>query len=1123
MSGENLSDISDNAGQDNDSGSISDSPSSAVSDNNSEGSDSSRGAAAQALDYNSLVGQTLFEKYQITHVLSLNDISVVYKATDMSENKTVVMKTLVARDREVRKLFFQEIRKLESIKHQNVVQFLEFKAPFYVMEFLDGISFDKVLGKAPKIDSPSHLVKIIEPVCKGIAYVHQSQVIHGRVSPSDVILVKENGQHVVKLVGLGCSKIQAVLSETGVVDVSSPFLNSDHEPNYEPSIQDDVYGIGALVYNMVTGRLPFVSADGQPMDSLEPIASISPKLANVEELDEIVLKALSRDPDVQFPSVHHLRSAISNWSKPREAEVAAPEIVAEAAPAAVPQPAEQVAPLQPEEQAAPDAVPQPTEQVAPAAAPQALPEDGPPADVGVVTGDTPPVVPPEPPAFVPQEQVAAPAPDLVSNTVPDAVPDATSTPFRSRLQEAVASVASSEAKASMTPRMMLDFGDADDEPSAPEPTPQAQPAPVAQVVNPQAAPVAPTSGGIGPGIAGFGPGIPGFAPNAPGLTTSGSHPLVEIPPQAQVDPHSRQATGPLPPGVVAQQGVPYQGMPPQEMPPQGAVDPSVEMHENLAPIVVPGGPGAPPGFAPGAPPMPGAPPPVPPGAPDPMAPQIAMPPGTIPPQAMAPQAVPPQVGPGEEVYFLGQTLFDRYSVLDAIGETDVSIVYAAKDLIDERLVAIKTIKMPDPELTAAFSKGVQEISSYSNKSIVPFLGFKQNETHPFYIMDLVEALTLADLVGERIEKEDQIGECMQQLCEAIGYIHSAKRHHGNLTPRCIMLAEEGEKLVVKISGMGTEGVRAVRASRGTLPLDINVYPNADLFNQIGRTQRGDIFACAAILYQMITGRLPFDAQAKIIPHVEPVSKLRPELAGVGILDDVFGRAFNPDPAKQFETIGALGEGLREWVRLIHGEAMPSPEKPHQQSGMKRWTKEAKVPDMAHAAPPSQLAHDPTSMDDFAADHKPMLKAEAPSTPPRRWSREVAVGEPDDHEHLREDIAGLKNRQVQQEGTLIIKVAKAVGGGRSPMRVMVETGLLVVGGCLCLIAVGHYAFTNYDSLSQQWMNASRRLSSQVSGSEWTPSSGTGFDYKKDSKYQPWSNNKVIGEPRVVGPDGVMETK
>lgn len=1104
MSGENLSDIGDNADQDNDSGSGSDSPLPEASDNKGAGSEGSGGSPAQSLDYNSLVGQTLFEKYKITSVLSLNDISVVYKATDMSSSKTVVMKTLVARDREVRKLFFQEVRKLESVKHQNVVQFIEFKAPFYVMEFLDGISFDKVLGKAPKIDSASHLVKIVEPVCKGLAFVHQSQVIHGRVSPSDVILVKENDQHVVKLVGFGCSKIQSVLRASGAVDVGSPFLNPDHAPNYEPSIQDDVYGIGALVYNMVTGRLPFVSIDGEPTDTLEPIASLSPGLANVGELDEIVLKALSHDPDVQYPSVHHLRSAIGSWSKSREPEVVerAPEV--------------------------------------------------PGASAGVVTGDTLPAVSSQ--VAMQAQSAAQTAPDQAPDLVSDAVPDVSAAPFRSRLQEAVSSVASTQASASMTPRMMLDFGDVDEEEPA-QSDPGSPPAQARDLQTDLAAPTSVSSGpgvaGFGPGIAGFGPGIPGFAPDAPGLTTSGSHPPVHIPSPAgsQGEPQARQTAGQLPSGAIAQQGIPQQ-VPPPNMPqqavpaqpppvtapqsvdtplhyapPQGApkeapVDLSIERHDNLPTVVIPAEYNATPGVAPSAPQMPEAPFAVPPQTSN----QVT-PPNLAPPTAAPLQPMPPQVVSGEEeIYFLGQTLFDRYSILDAIGETDVSIVYAAKDLIDERLVAIKTIKMPDPELSSAFSKGVQDVSTYSHKSIVQFLGFKQSETHPFYIMELVEALTLADLAGERIEKEDQIAACMQQLCEAIGYIHSAKRHHGNLTPRCVMLVEEGDKLVVKICGMGTEGVRYLRSSRGTLPLDINVYPNSDLFNQIGRTARGDVFACAAILYQMITGKLPYDSQATVIQHVEPVSKLRPELAGVGVLDDVFNRAFNNDPSRQYETISALEGGLKDWSRLIHGEALPSPEKPQQQTGMRRWTKEAKVPDLAPAAPapqPAQSSYDP--LQDVAADQKPMLKPEAPSVPPRRWSREVAVGVPDDHDHLREDIAGLKNRQVQQEGTLIIKVAKAVGGGRSPMRVMLETGLLVVGGCLCLIAVGHYVFTNYDSLSLEWMNASRRLSSQVSGTEWSPSSGGGFDYKKDSRYQPWSNNKVINQPRVVGPDGVLKAK
>src|SRR5262249_52505149 len=158
---------------------------------------------------------------------------------------------------------------------------------------------------------------------------------------------------------------------------------------------------------------------------------------------------------------------------------------------------------------------------------------------------------------------------------------------------------------------------------------------------------------------------------------------------------------------------------------------------------------------------------------------------------------------------------------------------------------------------------------------------------------------------------------------------------------------------------------------------------------------------------------------------------------------------------------------------------------------------------AHPQPSVRNTAEHPSLE-FAADHKPMLQPQAPSMPPRRWSREVQVGEPDDHEHLREDIAGLKNRQVQQGETLIFQVGRAVGGGRSPKKVMMETGLLMVGGCLCLFAVVHYVYTNYDSLREQFWNASRNLNSQVSGNEWTPSSGGtgGFSYKKNSSYQSW---------------------
>jgi serine/threonine protein kinase len=338
-----------------------------------------------------------------------------------------------------------------------------------------------------------------------------------------------------------------------------------------------------------------------------------------------------------------------------------------------------------------------------------------------------------------------------------------------------------------------------------------------------------------------------------------------------------------------------------------------------------------------------------------------------------------------------------------------------------------------------------------------------------------------------------------------------------------MLIEDGDKLIVKICGFGTEPVRAIRYTRGTIPIDYNVFPNADLFNQIGRTQKGDVFCVAVVLYQMVAGSLPFDSQSTVKSHVEPVSKVRAELPGVGILDDVFKKALDSDPNNQYENISALEEAMKEWIRLIHGEVVPSSEKGTGTSAVRRWTKESKKPEVAPPAaapiPVEDHSHGPTKSSEW-----PKLPSQSPAMSARRWTREVQDGEPDEHEHLREDIAGLKNRQVKQEKTMIIQLAKAVGGGRSPVRVMVETGLLIVGGCLCLFAVIHYGFTNYDSLMDQYWNASRRLNSQISGTEWTPSSGSGgFDYKKDSNYQPWSNNEVVGEPRVVGPDGILETK
>lgn len=276
--------------------------------------------------YDSLFGIVIDGRYRIDSVMGSGGMAQVYAGTYLKTGVKVAIKMIdlrISGDLAMQERSVTEARSMMQLQSNHVVRALDVGTIpsgqiYIVMEFLDGEDLDQILAKEGPLPWP-RVADIGVQICSGLATAHRRGIIHRDIKPQNCfqVLVDDNPGHI-KIIDFGVARDEARAGPTqqgfliGTPEYSAPELLAGGKAN--PS--SDVYALGVTLYKLLTGLPPFRGAT--PMETLRkhgevplvPPSKAAPHLEIPPIADEILARAIARDPNKRFANAEEMSRAL---------------------------------------------------------------------------------------------------------------------------------------------------------------------------------------------------------------------------------------------------------------------------------------------------------------------------------------------------------------------------------------------------------------------------------------------------------------------------------------------------------------------------------------------------------------------------------------------------------------------------------------------------------------------------------------------------------------------------------------------------------------------------------------------------------------------------------------------
>jgi serine/threonine-protein kinase len=266
----------------------------------------------------------LNDRYELEDRQGSGGMAVVYRARDLSLERVVAIKILrkdFSNNPEFRELFHQEAKAAANLSHPNIVTVHDFgffaNQLFIVMEYVPGTDLKNML-KIRKHLGVNEAIDLIAQACSGIGYAHRAGLVHCDVKPQNMLVTPDKN---LKVVDFGIARALTTISpdeQTDIVWGSPQYFSPEQAAGGPPSPASDVYSLGVILYEGLTGRLPFIADTPEELALLhrESLPS-SPRKFNPAipiALEQIVLKVLSKEPSARYRTADQLGRVLINFS-----------------------------------------------------------------------------------------------------------------------------------------------------------------------------------------------------------------------------------------------------------------------------------------------------------------------------------------------------------------------------------------------------------------------------------------------------------------------------------------------------------------------------------------------------------------------------------------------------------------------------------------------------------------------------------------------------------------------------------------------------------------------------------------------------------------------------------------
>ncbi len=270
-------------------------------------------------NYEKHINEIFDEKYRINRVVGVGGMAVVYEATELSTGKLVAVKMLkesISDNTQALRRFINESRAVSMLNHPNVVKILDFsfktKYKFLVMEYIQGITLRDYMNKKLKL-SWQTATAFIAQILQALDHAHQNGVIHRDIKPQN-IMVMEGG--IIKVADFGIAKIPNAETVTMVDHAVGTiyYISPEQAKGKKIDARSDLYSLGVMFYEMVTGELPFMAENSYSImhkhiyDAPTPPSKYTPQLPY--GVEQIILFAMEKMANNRYQSAAQMHRHI---------------------------------------------------------------------------------------------------------------------------------------------------------------------------------------------------------------------------------------------------------------------------------------------------------------------------------------------------------------------------------------------------------------------------------------------------------------------------------------------------------------------------------------------------------------------------------------------------------------------------------------------------------------------------------------------------------------------------------------------------------------------------------------------------------------------------------------------
>jgi serine/threonine-protein kinase len=262
-------------------------------------------------------GSTFAGRYQVIEELGKGGMGKVYKVFDAEIKEKVALKLLkpdIAADRETIERFRNELKFARKIRHKNVCQMFDLakdEGSYYItMEYVHGEDLKRLIRKMGQL-SAGQAILIARQVAEGLAEAHHLGVVHRDLKPQNIMIDEEGNARIMDF-GIARSIKAKGITDAGVMIGTPEYMSPEQAEAGEVDKRSDIYSLGVILYEMVTGRVPFegdtplsiaMKHKGEkPKDPRELNAQVLP------ELSRVILKCMEKDKAKRYQTAEELLS-----------------------------------------------------------------------------------------------------------------------------------------------------------------------------------------------------------------------------------------------------------------------------------------------------------------------------------------------------------------------------------------------------------------------------------------------------------------------------------------------------------------------------------------------------------------------------------------------------------------------------------------------------------------------------------------------------------------------------------------------------------------------------------------------------------------------------------------------